>query len=102
MARSVALADASTSNGNKTAKDWDGGVATLHASGTWDGASLTLEFKPNAPTGETVDFSATDVVLSSGVPVKNFFLPEGQVRVVQATSGGTTSLTCIATRAQLK
>ena len=102
MARAVALIDASTTDGAKTATDWDGGVATLHASGEWDGASLTLDYIPSAPSGETVDFSSTDLVLSSAVPVKNFFLPAGQLRITQASSGASTSLTCVATRGQLK
>jgi len=64
---------------------------------------LTLGFKPDAPTTDiTTAWGATDLVLSSSTPVKNFFLPKGTIRVSQATSGGTTSLTCIAARAQTK
>lgn len=100
--RSVTLAAASTADGNKVTKPWGGGVGTIHTSGTFDGATLTLQYKPAESTGDVATaFANTDVVLSGAVPVKNFFLGSGEIRVVQATSGASSSLTCHAVVARV-
>lgn len=100
--RSVTLASASTADGNKATKPWGGGVGTIHASGTFDGATLTLQYKPAQSTSDiSTAFANTDVVLSGSVLVKNFFLGSGEIRVVQATSGGSSSLTCHAVVARV-
>lgn len=99
--RSVNLASASSTDGNKTAKPWGGGVGTIQATGTWGGASLTLQYKPaQSVSNINTDWANTDVVLTGSVPVKNFFLASGEIRVVQASSG-TTSLTCHAVVAKI-
>ena len=96
------LINESTTDGDKGAIQWDGGVGTVHAAGTWDGASLTLEYKPaEARSDIEPDFAPTDLVLTSSVAVKNFFLGSGQIRVVQAGSGGATSLTAHAVKARV-
>ena len=100
--RSVTLASASTTDGNKAARPWSGGVGTISASGTFDGVSLMLEYKPAQATSDVeTAFSPTDVVLTSGTQVKNFFLGSGEIRVAQSSSGGTTSVTCHAVLAKV-
>jgi len=100
MARAIVLAE-DASNGTGTTYDWDGGEGVLHAGGTWDDASVTLQYAPLTPLGDVTQPtpSDTDVLLSSSEPNRAFNrLPAGKVRVVIADGGGSESLTVIISR----
>jgi hypothetical protein len=99
MARSIALAE-SASNGTGSSFTWDGGEGVLHASGTWAGATVTLQYAPAQPQSDiTMTPSNTDVVLTESVPNRGFNqIPIGTVRVVVAGGGGTESLTVVMAR----
>lgn len=99
MARTIALAEAA-SNGTGTVFSWDGGEGVIHASGTWGGATVTLQYAPAAPLSDiTMTPSDTDVVLSESVTNKAFNpIPIGTVRAVIAGGGGTESLTVVMAR----
>lgn len=99
MARSLKLSD-SASNGTGVTLSWPGGEGVLQAEGTWDGADVTLQFAPTAPTSaDTPTPLATDVVLSEAEPLLGFHpIPEGSVRAVIANGGGSESLTVYISR----
>jgi len=98
MAKASALAVLSTTDGAKTEVKWGGGDGTIAASGTWDGASLSLEYKPIAPDDSiATGWSVTGVILSGALEASNFRLGEGSIRVNQSASGAATSLTATAT-----
>lgn len=101
MARATLLGEG-LSNGTGTTYDWDGGEGVLYASGTWDGASVTLQYSPADPnSGLTLTPQDTDVVLTSGEPQQGFYkLPVGQVRVVVAGGGGSEDLTVVIGRSK--
>lgn len=75
---------------SSTAVNWPGGIGVFSAVGTWNGATLTLEFI--GPDGATLLVAGDATTLSAnGAGV--FYLPECQVRAVVSNVGGSTSLT---------
>lgn len=78
-------------SGSSSAVAWHGGLATVAAEGTWDGASIVAEISP--------DDGSTWISLGEGATLEadgafNLQLPaECKVRVT-ATISGTSSLNC--------
>lgn len=72
---------------------WPGGDGTVHVGGTWDGATITIQYKPSASQSDhTQQWSDTDIVLTSGTPVLGFSLGTGEMRYVSTDTGGSTDL----------
>lgn len=79
--------DGQTSNGDSDAYDFPGGVMTLTASGTFDGALITLSYKPSI---DDAFVEVSDLVFTAA-GVKNIHLSPGQVKATQASSGGSSN-----------
>lgn len=80
---------------SSTAVNWPGGVGVFSAVGTWNGATLTLEFI--GPDGATLVVAGTGTTFTAnGAGV--FYLPECQVRAIVSSPGGSTSLTASISR----
>lgn len=99
MAKSYAVGQGVDSNGPTDAVQWAGGFGTVVATGEFDGANLTLQYRPILPQSDYVtEFVNTDVILSQGEPISGFFLSAGQIRVTVSDADAGTDLTIIATR----
>lgn len=99
MARSTALA-VNAANSTTATLSWEGGEGVIAVSGTWGGASVTMQFAPVDPiTGVTVPPQNTDVIATSAEPLVSFYpLPAGKIRAVIEGGDGSTSLTVVAGR----
>jgi hypothetical protein len=80
--------DGQTSNGDSAAYDFPGGVMTLTASGTFNGATVTLLYKPSIDS----DFVTVSDLSFTDLGVKNIQLSAGQVKANLASAGGSTDV----------
>lgn len=72
----------------------------MTVTGTWNGADVTLEYKPIVDDGDvTAEWAAnTNIKATSTQEVINFRLPKGDIRATAANTGGSTDLQVIVTR----
>jgi hypothetical protein len=86
------ILNASTTDGDKTAYRSGGGSGTVQYFGTFDGASLKLQIALDGAT--YTDISNTTKTAADVFVIEN--IPTGAaIRVVQASSGASTSLSVI-------
>lgn len=71
---------------------WLGGEGAFFASGTWDTATVTLEWSPNNSTW----YSLGSSFALSADGFKNFAVPSGFIRLALTSPGGTTSINATA------
>ena len=71
---------------------WLGGNGAFFASGTWDTATVTLEWSPNNSTW----YSLGSAFALSANGFKNFSAPSGFIRLALTSPGGTTSVSATA------
>lgn len=93
MAGTPLLIDRATS-GNGSVAYWDGASSLWSSWGEFDGATLTLQFSPDAGT------TWLDVATQTEAGFVNVGLPSAQVRVVVADAGGSTLITSSLFKAQ--
>jgi hypothetical protein len=74
-------------------KIWPGGIGVFAVSGTWNGATVTLEFLgPDGTTMIVAGLATTLTVNGAGV----FYLPRGIIQAIITSAGGSTSLSATA------
>ena len=88
MATLTLLTDVSA-NGNGTAVNTPGGTLTFSAFGTWDGATVTLQYSPDAGTTWMAVGSDTTMTADG---VANVRLPPGTPMRCVVSGVGTTSV----------
>lgn len=72
---------------------WPGGAGVFVVAGTWNGATVTLQFL--GPDGTTLITAGTATTLTAnGAGV--FYLPRGLIQATITSAGGSTSLTATA------
>jgi hypothetical protein len=84
---SVVLSNAATSS---SLVSWPGGIGVFSAVGTWNGATLTLEFI--GPDGVTLVPAGTATTMTAN-GAWTFYLPKCLLKAVMSGAGGSTSLT---------
>lgn len=89
LAATQILTTAST-NGNGTAYDFSGGVATLTVQGTFDGATAKLQHSLDG--GTTYVDCDSDNASFTAAGQSNVELAAGKVRMNLASAGGSTSI----------
>lgn len=100
MAKGINLGRQIDADENGSEVTWPGGDGTLHAGGTWNGATITLQYKPVIfDTSKTQQWASTDVILTESVPILGFSLGAGSLRYVTTSTGGSTDLDLTATKA---
>lgn len=88
-----------TTDGNSSAVAWAGGRGVFAVVGTFNGATVKLQWSPDADTGAAVptwldvDASGDTFTTKTAAGAGGFELPACQIRAVQSASGGSTSLT---------
>lgn len=93
------LFSAQTSNGNSPLASWPGGRGVFAVFGTFGGATVKLQWSPDAdsgtasPTWLDVDQNGDTYVTKSAAGHGGFELPPCQIRANLASASGTTSLT---------
>lgn len=81
------------SNSSGTQQMWPGGIGVFACVGTWNGATVSLQFL--GPDGATMVIAgAATTLTANGAGV--FYLPRGLVQAVITGAGGGTSLTATA------
>lgn len=85
----LTLLSAVSANGSGTAAMVDGGTYTYAAWGTWDGATVTLEYSPDGGTQWTAVGSDSTLTADG---VANFKLPAGTLVRCTVSGVGTTSV----------
>ncbi len=78
-----------TANGSTSSLNWDGRTGQVAASGTWDSATIQLEFSPD---DGTTWISLGDECKLSDTGAFNFNLNPCNVRLTVASAGASTSL----------
>lgn len=68
---------------------WAGGIGEFAVDGTWNGATVTLEFA--LPDGTLLPAGANTTFTANGAGV--FYLPACFIQAVVSSAGGSTSLT---------
>lgn len=82
-----------TTNGNSSAIAWRGGRGVFYAYGTPNGATVKLQWSPDAgTTWLDVDRSGDTFVTFTANGAGGFELPECQIRANLASAGGSTSM----------
>lgn len=71
---------------------WPGGAGVFAVSGTWNGATVTLQFV--GPDGTLVTAGTATTLTANGAGV--FYLPRGLIQATMSGAGGSTSLTATA------
>ena len=80
-------------NTNGTAVNWRGGFGTVAVSGTFDGATFSIDMRLNATQGWVTVGTESNLTAAGAF---NIVLPPCQIRGNIASAGGSTSLTALA------
>ncbi|WP_439392585.1 hypothetical protein ACRQ5Q_24495 [Bradyrhizobium sp. PMVTL-01] len=88
-----ALFTARTTDGNSNGADWPGGRGVFAVVGTFNGATVKLQWTPDGTNWLDVDQNGDTFVTKTAAGHGGFELPQCQVRAAQSGSGGATSLT---------
>jgi len=72
----------SNASATGSAVEWPGGAGVFHASGTFSGATIKLQWSPNNSTWFDVDRSGDTYVTFTAAGLGAFELPAGYVRAV--------------------
>lgn len=84
---------AKTANFSSDAVQWNGGAGTFSAWGTWNGATVSLEWSPDGGTTWIAVGSASTFTENG---LAKFSLGVGHIRATLSNAGGTTSLSASA------
>ncbi|MDI1263895.1 MAG: hypothetical protein PS018_11620 [bacterium] len=91
-----ALFSARTTDGNSSAVDWVGGRGVFAVFGTFNGATVKLQWSPDdGTTWLDVDRLGDTYVTLSAAGSGGFELPPCKLRANLASAGGSTSLTAV-------
>nr|RAW03670.1 hypothetical protein DBT41_11730 [Aerococcus urinae] len=82
------LFDSKTANGSSAVIDWAGHDGLFSVWGTWDGATVALQYSPNGTSW--IDVGSPSTLTADGV-VK-FSIKGGKIRATLRNAGAQTSL----------
>lgn len=97
VAGSVTLLTDATADGNGAAADWIGGSGLWVVWGTWNGASVKLQYSPD---GEVTWIDVDGAVLTADGGLPMTLLPSDPLRCVISSAGASTSLSSEMKRAR--
>ena len=82
-----------TNSGQPDAFSIDGGLHFLSVSGTFDGATITLQYRRDADSSfVTLQDAGSTKSITANVN-ENVYLPGGDLKAVAASAGGSTDIT---------